>query len=55
MKHKFMDGPDIVPVVPESFSYKGLIDYYSKTCFEAINVADGAYLYENMIKKGAFF
>lgn len=47
-----MDGHDIVPAVPESFSYKGLIDYYSKTCFEARNVADGAYLYKNMINKG---
>lgn len=54
MKHrdKFTNAPDIVPAFPESFSYKSLMDYYGKTCFEARNVADGAYLYENMIKKG---
>ena len=44
--HKQMSGKDIVPIhSPEKLSFNALIDNYSKTCFEARNVADGARLF----------
>ncbi|MCK4555550.1 MAG: deoxyhypusine synthase family protein, partial [Candidatus Aenigmarchaeota archaeon] len=50
MDKKHMDGKDIVPVhSPEKISFKALIGNYSKTCFEARNVADGARLFEAMV------
>lgn len=52
MDKKHMGGHDIVPVhSPEKISFSALIDNYSKTCFEARNVADGARLFKAMVKE----
>jgi len=53
MDHKCMAGPDIVPVLPTAkLTFKSIMDNYSKTCFEARNVADGAHLLGRMINEG---
>lgn len=50
---KFMSGPDIIPPIPAGkATFKQIMDNYSKTCFEARNVADGAHLFERMLHDG---
>lgn len=53
MNHEYMGGHDIIPVhFISKPSYKDIITNYSKTCFEARNVADGAFLLEKMVNEG---
>lgn len=52
VRFKEMSGKDIVPVnvSKRSFSYREIIERFSGTCFEARNLAEGARLFERMIK-----
>lgn len=53
-RFKMMSGKDIIPVNVSNrgFSYRKIIERFSRTCFEARNLAEGARLFERMIDDG---